>query len=98
MFNALTVVAELVAKPGRESELREQLLGLIEPTRKEDGCLQYDLHEHTSDQGRFVFYENWTSEEALARHAASPHLQALGKVAPDLLAEPARILTYRRLA
>ncbi|MDX2151925.1 MAG: putative quinol monooxygenase [Bryobacteraceae bacterium] len=98
MFNALTVVAELVAKQGREAELRAELLGLVEPTRKEEGCLQYDLHEHASEPGRFVFYENWTSDEALDRHLATPHLQALGKRAPELLAEPPRIVKYRRIA
>jgi quinol monooxygenase YgiN len=98
MTERLTVVAEMKAKPGREEDLRKAVLALIEPTRKEDGCAQYDLHVHTDDPGRFVFYENWTSAEHLARHAASAHLQAFGKQAAELLEEPARIHTYRRIA
>jgi len=85
------------AKPGREADLRNALLALIEPTRKEVGCLQYDLHVHTDDPGRFVFYENWASGEHLSKHAASPHLTGFVEVAPDLLAEPMRVQTYRRV-
>jgi quinol monooxygenase YgiN len=93
----LTVVAEMSAKAGQEEALRSALLGLIEPTRKEEGCVQYDLHVSTDQPGRFVFYENWTSSAALERHLATPHLTALVARMDELLAEPARILTYTRI-
>lgn len=93
----LTVVAEMKAKAGKEEELRRAVLALLAPTRVEEGCVQYDLHVHTKDPGRFVFYENWTSAEHLARHAASAHLKAFGEIARDLLAEPARVETYTRI-
>ena len=51
----VAVVAELVAKPGKEEELRRELLALVEPTRREEGCVQYDLHVSTEERGRFVF-------------------------------------------
>ena len=98
METPLTVVAEMSAKARREDELRRQLLALVEPTRKEAGCVQYDLHVGTDGPGRFVFYENWTSREMLDRHLKSPHLTAFLSVAGELLAEPARILTYTRIA
>lgn len=94
----LTVVAEMTAKPGQEEALKQQLIALVEPTRKEEGCVQYDLHIATDRPGSFVFYENWTSAEALERHSKSAHLTAFGNSAPALLAEPARILTYTRIA
>jgi quinol monooxygenase YgiN len=78
--------------------LRRALLALIEPTRREEGYVQYDLHVHTGDPGRFVFYENWTSREHLDRHLASAHLQAFVAAGSDLLADPPRIETYWRIA
>jgi quinol monooxygenase YgiN len=98
MAELLTVVAEMKAKPGKEEDLRRAVLALIEPTRKEDGCVQYDLHMHTGDPGRFVFYENWNSQADLDRHAASAHLKAFGAISKDLLVEPPRVETYRRIA
>jgi len=97
MAQLLTVVAEIKAQPGKEEDLRRTLLALIEPTRKEDGFVQYDLHVNTNDPGRFVFYENWVSREHLDRHLATPHLQAFIAAGPSLLAEPPRIETYWRI-
>lgn len=94
----LTVVAELIAKPGKEDALRQALLACIEPTRAETGCVQYDLHESTDTPGHFVFYENWTSRAALDEHLQTPHLKNLGAQSPELLAQDPRILTYTRIA
>jgi quinol monooxygenase YgiN len=98
MAQLLTVVAEMQAKPGKEDALRRAVLALIEPTRQEDGCVQYDLHVHTSDPARFVFYENWTSPAHLDRHAAAAHIQQFRTAIADLLVAPPRIETYSRIA
>ena len=94
----ITVVAIMKAKPGKEDDLRRVLLTLIEPTRAEEGCSQYDLHVHATDPSRFVFYENWTSRELLDRHLASPHLAAAIGTAADWVAEPPSVETYWRIA
>lgn len=94
----LTVVAEMIAKPGCEERLREELLRCIEPTRAEEGCLQYDLHVATDRPGHFLFYENWTSREALDRHLATPHLQRLSGLLPELSEGEPRISTFERIA
>ncbi len=92
----LTVVAEIVAKPGKEEELRRELLALIEPTRKEEGCVQYDLHQSADEPGRFLFYENWRTRATWDKHMQTPHLERFQSIAGDL-AEPLRVLTYSRL-
>ena len=94
----LTVVAELSAKPGREEELKQLLLSIIEPVRREDGCIQYDPHVSTKDPASFVFYENWKDAGALERHLASGHMREFFAKVSDLLAGPPRVLTYTRIA
>lgn len=89
--NLLIVVAEMSAKPGKESELRATLLGFVEPTRAEDGCVQYDLTEDNDRPGHFIFFERWQSKAHLDRHLASPHLSAAQPILPELLAEPMRL-------
>jgi quinol monooxygenase YgiN len=98
MAALLTVVAEVQAKPGKEEALKAALMELIAPTRREEGCVQYDLHVHTTVPGRFVFYENWTSAETLARHADSAHLKALAGKLGELATAPPRVETYTRIA
>lgn len=94
----LSVVAEIEAKTGCEEEVRKILLSIVEPTRKEEGCIQYDLHVSTSEPGRFFFYENWTNGEALKRHAASDHIKALGAAVGPLVSGPTRVVICTKIA
>jgi len=94
----LTVVAHVHAQPGKEDALREALVTLIGPTRREEGCVQYDLHQETGDPGHFVFYENWISKEALDIHLATPHFQAVLPKVQELCSREPEILTYTRIA
>ena len=84
MNKPLTVVATFEAKPGREVELRTALLALVAPTRKEDGCLNYDLHESNEDVCKFLFHENWVSQAHLDVHLQSVHIKALLPRVPEL--------------
>lgn len=72
----LDVVAHIYAAPGHEDLVREVLASYVEPTRKEDGCLRYDLFADLSDPTRFTFIEEWTSAEALQAHSQSAHIAA----------------------
>jgi quinol monooxygenase YgiN len=75
-MSEIAVVAISVAKPGFEEQFREQVEGIVGPSRKERGALQYDLHRDLREPRRFVFYERWESEAALAEHAKSAHIAA----------------------
>ncbi len=92
----LTIFAEMYAKPGKEDVLREGLLGLIGPTKKEAGYVQYDLHVDNDDPKHFLFYENWTSRAHLDAHLAAPHLQAFLARQEELLAAPVRLVFATR--
>lgn len=81
----LIVAARAQAKPGKEDALRATLMGLIEPTRAEAGCVQYDLHEEKGKPGSFLFFEKWTSKQALDEHMAMPYLKALFAAVPELV-------------
>ena len=94
----LTVIAEIKAKSGCEAALKQELLKLVAPTHQEEGCLDYDLHESLERAGEFVFYENWTSREALEEHLESAHLKAFRTVSGELLREPVKIALYQRIA
>ena len=57
----VTVVATMRAKAGKEDELRAALESVLEPTRAEAGCVNYDLHQGLQDPAVFTFYENWVA-------------------------------------
>ncbi|MDR6403448.1 MULTISPECIES: putative quinol monooxygenase [Chryseobacterium] len=47
---------------------------LVRETRKEEGCLQYDLVEDEDNKGTFFMVELWESEEHHNRHNGQDHL------------------------
>src|SRR5437879_1889003 len=93
----VTVVAEVIAKAGKENEGRQLLLGLVEPTRNEEGCIRYDPHELADRPGHFIFYENWVSQAALDAHLKAPHIASAFARIPDLFEGMPRILICKRI-
>ena len=69
----LNVHMEAVA--GREHDLERELRALIEPTRKEPGCLAYELHRNTEHPGKFMFYEKFKNQAALDVHVNSAYFK-----------------------
>ncbi|HXN25181.1 MAG TPA: putative quinol monooxygenase [Candidatus Dormibacteraeota bacterium] len=97
MPTPLTVIARVRAKPGQEVALRAALIALVARTRSEAGCLNYDLHESLDDPAQYVFYENWTSRQALDSHSRSAHILAFRELAKDLLSGPTEISLWKRV-
>ncbi len=73
---ALTIVANIRAKADKIALVKAELLKLIDITRAEKGCIQYDLHQDSENSAHFVFYENWESRKLWQNHMNAPHLAA----------------------
>ena len=82
----LTVVATLKAKPGSEKKLGDILKTLVAPTRKEKGCINYDMHQSSDEPGLYVFHENWATRADWEAHMKAPHLTQFAAIQPDLAA------------
>jgi quinol monooxygenase YgiN len=67
------------AAPGRGEDVAKALGALLAPTRKEPGCLDYQLHRDPENPLKFFFYERFKNQAALDTHIASPHFQAFVK-------------------
>jgi len=51
----------------------------IAATRKEKGCLTYELHRDAENPETFVLWERWSSLEALEAHMKTDHIAKLFK-------------------
>jgi quinol monooxygenase YgiN len=89
MSTRLIVIARVpVANAHRETFLAAAHLCIAE-TRREPGCISYDMHESVSEAGQFVFVEEWIDRAALDFHMAAPHLRAfLAAALPCLSGKP----------
>ena len=70
---AVTLVVLLKAREGQDPFLEAELRALVGPTRREDGCIVYDLHRGADIPGSFLLHEVWESREAHRLHTQTPH-------------------------
>ena len=93
----VTLIVTLQARPGKEAELRAALTGLLAPTQKEEGCINYDLHVAPDDPSKFFFYENWTTKAHLDKHAETSHIQNLVARMDELCAGPLKLNFWEKI-
>ncbi len=92
--DSLRVVARIKALPDKVDMVRSILVEMIEPTRKEEGCIVYELLQNKADPTDFTFVEEWQSESALESHANSQHLKIGREKLRGAVAEAPDIRTY----
>ncbi|MEZ0229621.1 MAG: putative quinol monooxygenase [Planctomycetota bacterium] len=96
-MSKVRVIARGKAKKGQESAVRELLQSLVEPTRREEGCIKYELLQGTTDPADFVMAEEWASEAALDAHLEKPDVVAVLQKLGHFLATAPEIARYRLL-
>jgi quinol monooxygenase YgiN len=84
----VTLVPFFTIRPGEVDAVGQAHLAMVEPTRAEPGCLDYDLYQSREDPSLMFFYENWTDQDALSRHmnTANFYQYVRGEVDPRLVA------------
>ena len=98
MTQTLRVVARVVAFSDQIEALKEVLLDLVQTTRSEPGCIQYDLCQNIDNSAEFTFVEEWASEDALKAHLAGENIkQAINKI-NGLVANAPDIRIYHQIA
>ena len=70
---AVTLIVTLRAKEGQHLLLEAELRALVGPTRKEEGCLQYNLHAAADHPGSYLLHEVWASRDDHGAHTRTPH-------------------------
>jgi quinol monooxygenase YgiN len=94
---AISLVALVVARPETAGLVRDCLMALASPTRREAGCLAWVLHECGDAPGTFLTIESWASDDAIAEHMTSAHVEAASAKVTPLLAAPPRFFRLNRI-
>jgi quinol monooxygenase YgiN len=88
---SIYLTAIIQSKPGHANELKELLPDLVDQSRKETACIQYDPHQSEDDENVFVILEEWVSAEGIASHSKEPHFTAFVENAKSLMAVPLKV-------
>jgi quinol monooxygenase YgiN len=95
---AYSVVAEVRAKPGRESELRAVTLPLIALVRGDPKNLVYFLQEDRESPGHFIFYEVFANQADFEAHNAMPYVKDWFTKLPGLADGGVKVMRMEILA
>ncbi len=84
-----TMVVIVTVKDGKGGDLEAAMKPAIVATRKEKGCIAYDLNRDLKDANKYYVYERWQSLAALEAHMQTEHIQTfLGKVGDIIVGQP----------
>lgn len=90
------VFAKIKPKDEFFESAKNELLGMLEATRNEAGCIQFDLF--TSDCGRYIcLYEEWETEAALNNHHQEEHTKLVAQKFEHWLAAPTEVTLMKKL-
>ena len=70
---AITRQIIFIAKRDCIEELKTLLSATIEDSKKEDGCLMYQVFQTKNNPVEFIAIDSWENEEALNKHYESEH-------------------------
>jgi len=70
---SIYLTAIVKSKKETTAALRTMLLDMVANSRKEEACIQYDLHESAVDN-TFIFQEEWKDQAGLDLHNKQPYI------------------------
>lgn len=82
---SIYITATVNSKPGQQEKLKGLLLELVNESRKEAACLQYDLHQSLDNPELFIFQEEWANKEGIDFHESQPHIAKFIKESASLI-------------
>jgi quinol monooxygenase YgiN len=90
----IIVTATITAKPGEKDKIISKSQYLIESTRRESGCISYELFASMEDNDLLMMFERWENMIALELHKQTDHYQAFGQIIGNLLAKEIEVRIY----
>jgi quinol monooxygenase YgiN len=84
--------------PGKDQQLRDELLGVLEPTRAEPGCLRIHLFESIRPPFVFYIHSEWRDEAAFDAHVQFPHMIRFLPIVRELVTHPVHGIRTQQIA
>ena len=94
----LYIFARFEPRPGKQRQLLDELMLILEPTRAETGCVRVHLYESTRDPSTFFIHSEWTDDQAFDAHAEQPHMRRFLGLVDDLIAQPLKAVRTKQIA
>jgi quinol monooxygenase YgiN len=73
------LLVTIQAKPGKGKELEAAFAPCIAATKREPGCLAYELNRDPDEPTAYIVFEKWKDVASLQAHVKAGHTQELFK-------------------
>lgn len=84
----MIIIAHMFVNPNDVEKALPLFHQLVHTSRKEEGCLNYDLCRDMQDPAHFVVLEHWASPKAADTHGKQPQFtETVAKLAPFMAKE-----------
>ena len=93
-MSKIVVLASFYPKNGKNNEVKETILTMVDPTRSEEGNEIYNFYEEKNDEGKnisFHLFEVYKSSAALDFHRHASHYKNYRSKIVDLLDKPIEV-------
>jgi quinol monooxygenase YgiN len=71
----IALCVHIVVNEGKEKEAAALFRQLQAESRKEPGCILYQVHTHRDDSRKFLVYEQYKDDAAIEAHRESAHFK-----------------------
>ena len=77
-------LVKLLIKTDAIEHFKDEFKSFIDVTRKEAGCLSFQLFQDADNPQIFFVSEEWASEEDMINHENSKHFLAMQEIEKDI--------------
>jgi quinol monooxygenase YgiN len=75
--DAIVNLTRITVRPEKRKELCQTISSLLDPVKREKGCLNYGFYEEADDSNTFVLIGEWESPDDWNNHLYSNNLAVL---------------------
>ena len=93
----LNLIAFITPKPEHYDTCKQKIIDVLELTRAEQGCLQFEFYETKASQ-QLVLVEIWKSQQALDEHYAQSYILPIFEFYQDALEKEPEIHKLNELS
>lgn len=91
------VVAKNYVKPEKVQEFMGLCKKLVEASLKDEGCIDYGLHQELENSGILTFLEEWKDKGSLDKHLNSNHFREIFPLLSECLEKETEINVYTKI-
>ena len=93
----IILVARLKVREDAVEEAKRLAFGIVDDSRAEEGCVNYDIHQAIDDQTIFVWHETWKDKSALDEHFEKSYTKEFFAKAGAIAAEQPQITVTKMI-